>query len=179
MGVSEQLPNCTEVCSSPHYIFVELKIIRRVALKNLDIMVINIILPFGICLASAWLFTPALGGGRCPAEFPYAYQDGDFCCNKNKEDYKSSLGDKCNRGDLSYNSKCCGGKNKYCDNRPCVTAGTQQECKCIRGASSNGGKELNTDGYCEFYCSKPYSGKRYCGTGKDYRTGDFIDCTTA
>ena len=52
-------------------------------------------------------------------------------------------------------------------------------CKCTKGSSSNEGKELNENGVCEHYCSKPYSGVRYCGTGTDYKSGDSINCQPA
>ena len=49
-------------------------------------------------------------------------------------------------------------------------------CKCTEGSSSNGGLAPNTKGYCEAYCSLPYSGVRYCGDGDNYSKGDSINC---
>ena len=44
------------------------------------------------------------------------------------------------------------------------------------GSSSNGGLAPNVEGYCEKYCSLPYSGVRYCGDGDNYSQGDSINC---
>jgi len=51
------------------------------------------------------------------------------------------------------------------------------DCKCMAGGAGNGGAEVNAQGFCEKYCSPEYSGTRYCGTGSDYKKGDFVDCT--
>ena len=55
------------------------------------------------------------------------------------------------------------------------------ECKteCYPGADGNGGKELNSDGFCEYFCSAPVgteSTTRYCGVGRDYEGDVSIDC---
>ena len=54
-----------------------------------------------------------------------------------------------------------------------VTGG---ECKCTAGNAANGGKALNALGYCEFFCSKPFGGVKYCGLGQDYQTAGSTDC---
>jgi len=48
-------------------------------------------------------------------------------------------------------------------------------CKCSVGKASNGGQKLAADGYCYNWCSKDFSGYRYCGTGENYEVGG-IDC---
>jgi hypothetical protein len=50
-------------------------------------------------------------------------------------------------------------------------------CKCSSAHPSNGGQDVNSDGYCHAICSKPYSGTRYCGQGAAYTEGDYIDCS--
>ena len=45
------------------------------------------------------------------------------------------------------------------------------DCKCEAGATWDGGKAPNNQGYCEHYCSK----WGYCGNGTKYSNG--TDCT--
>jgi len=58
-----------------------------------------------------------------------------------------------------------------------LPTGCPATCKCATGARANGGLSLNSAGYCEHICSKPYGGARYCGQGSSYTIGDFVDCT--
>ena len=48
-----------------------------------------------------------------------------------------------------------------------------EKCRCTSGAASDGGKEVNGAGYCNYHCSK----WGYCGEGEEYQDGDYIDCT--
>ena len=57
-----------------------------------------------------------------------------------------------------------------------ITYVTEDECKCTAGRADNGGKALNASGYCEFFCSKPFGGVKYCGLGQDYQMAGSIDC---
>ena len=76
-----------------------------------------------------------------------------------------------------YQGKC--GKGLYCDHTPlsrdgaaiCRSKGCPNTCKCEAGATWDGGKELNNQGYCEYHCSK----WGYCGNGTKYSDG--TDCT--
>jgi len=63
------------------------------------------------------------------------------------------------------------------------TTATQLACpllctspNCKEGASFNEGMALVSE-QCTAYCSKEFSGQRYCGKGPDYKEGDFIDCS--
>lgn len=49
-------------------------------------------------------------------------------------------------------------------------------CKCDDGDLANGGRSTNALGNCEFFCSRPFNGTRYCGVGNNYQSGDYIDC---
>lgn len=48
-----------------------------------------------------------------------------------------------------------------------------ETCKCLSGGASDGGKEVNAMGYCNYYCSEG----GYCGENGWYEHGNFIDCT--
>jgi len=53
------------------------------------------------------------------------------------------------------------------------------ECKaksCIKGADTNGGTPIDSNGHCIDWCSKKFSDIRYCGTGADYKEDDSVDC---
>ena len=52
-----------------------------------------------------------------------------------------------------------------------VTDDCNHECKCRPGKASNGGQELNSDGYCEHFCSLQWE----CGNGIKHLEGR--DCT--
>ena len=47
---------------------------------------------------------------------------------------------------------------------------------CSEGSPHNGGKPRNEEGVCEYRCSRPFNGVRYCGEGPDYKDGDSINC---
>ena len=49
------------------------------------------------------------------------------------------------------------------------------ECKCTDGNPSNGGVNVNVNGFCEFYCNENSWG-RYCGATENYKEAPFIDC---
>jgi len=100
-------------------------------------------------------------GGQCFTEGPPKMEgDGD----KWKGDHKAyGLSDKCESD----------GKGGPMANEVYVVieAYCFPKCKvCKPGGSSDGGKPLNADGACEYFCSK----NGYCGTGKYYKTG--INC---
>mmetsp|Transcript_14284 Transcript_14284/g.26527 ORF Transcript_14284/g.26527 Transcript_14284/m.26527 type:complete len:290 (+) Transcript_14284:76-945(+) len=50
-----------------------------------------------------------------------------------------------------------------------------RDWRCGSGDLYNGGMSL-TDGVCRHYCSQENGGYRYCGKGKYYKSGDFVDC---
>ena len=65
----------------------------------------------------------------CPASFPYAYFNGDWCCSDNKEkaepisqkwakEWGIKAGE-CDGSALSLTSKCCEGTAKRCKSPPC------------------------------------------------------------
>ena len=47
-----------------------------------------------------------------------------------------------------------------------------KSCKCASGASGDGGKDVNTQKYCEYFCSN----NGFCGDGEIYKSG--TDCTS-
>ena len=49
-------------------------------------------------------------------------------------------------------------------------------CKCQNDNSTDGGKPLNGNGICQYFCSEAVSGIRSCGNGEMHRKGDFVDC---
>ena len=57
-----------------------------------------------------------------------------------------------------------------------VSSGQTDECMCKEGGTHNGGKPLNEFGICEYRCSRPFNGVRFCGEGPDYDVGDSIAC---
>ena len=60
-----------------------------------------------------------------------------------------------------------------------VPSGKTELCMCTKGTSHNGGEPPNDDGVCEYRCSRPIDGIRYCGEGTEYEKGDSIDCQPA
>ena len=52
-----------------------------------------------------------------------------------------------------------------------VTDDCNHECKCRPGKAGNGGQELNSDGFCEHFCSLQWE----CGNGIKHLEGR--DCT--
>ena len=64
-----------------------------------------------------------------------------------------------------------------------MNLGCPNVCKCEEGTKLKGGKQLNKNGICQHFCSKPSFDKirnktiRFCGNGKDFEDGDFVDCT--
>ena len=50
--------------------------------------------------------------------------------------------------------------------------GCPKSCKNCKNGGSGGGKPVNSDGVCEYFCSP----KGYCGTGNAYKRGD--DCSS-
>ena len=55
-------------------------------------------------------------------------------------------------------------------------SGWPAACKCQNDNSTDGGKSVNGNGICQYFCSEPVSGIRSCGNGEMHMTGDFIDC---
>ena len=55
---------------------------------------------------------------------------------------------------------------------------TCKKCSSGQPIQHTGGKDLNSDGHCEYSCSAPLKfGMRYCGEGALYTTGSFVDCS--
>lgn len=65
----------------------------------------------------------------------------------------------------------------------CAQEGAPQTCSdkcksptCVDGGAHNGGVSL-VKGKCTQHCSKDFHGRRFCGTGDAYTSGDSVDCT--
>ena len=58
--------------------------------------------------------------GNCPKSHPFAYNNGNHCCQVNREKYYEPLGIACDGSTIDGNSKCCE-DNRYtaCTDRPC------------------------------------------------------------
>lgn len=83
----------------------------------------------------------------------------------------------------------CGTGNAYMqsDSLDCAACaqegGAPQTCSdkcksptCVDGGAHNGGVSL-VKGKCTQHCSKDFHGRRFCGTGEAYTSGDSVDCT--
>ena len=58
--------------------------------------------------------------GNCPKSHPFAYNNGNHCCQVNHEKYYEPLGIACDGSTIDGNSQCCE-DNRYtaCTDRPC------------------------------------------------------------
>ena len=56
--------------------------------------------------------------------------------------------------------------------------GCPAACRCQNGSTLNEGETVNINGICQYFCSKTIEGTRFCGNGKTYKDGDYIDCTS-
>ena len=59
---------------------------------------------------------------------------------------------------------------------PASILGCPAACKCQSDNSTDGGKSVNGNGICQYFCSESVSGIRSCGNSEMHRTGDFVDC---
>lgn len=61
----------------------------------------------------------------CPFALPFAYQNGERCCNVSYEAVSTRriALDSCDAGRLTLDSLCCGGHSVECPKSTCVTSG--------------------------------------------------------
>ena len=55
----------------------------------------------------------------CPEQYPWAYLSGQYCCKTRMEGVDAADGERCDGGQLQYDSSCCLGRNNKCYNPPC------------------------------------------------------------